>query len=216
MSDAKVTARGPYAATPAKRAHILRAAMASFAEHGYDRSSLRGIAARAGITHAGLLHHFTGKDELLTSALEQHESDERRRAAEAMNAGVAESAVLSTLLAAEFDEPEDLRPWLALTVQASDPAHPAHAFFAERRERARDYFRRGARPTSTNGVTLDEDEKAVLVLAIVDGLRLQALMDPSQDYPAVLTKFMALVLDPTPEHTTTSPRKAPNSAQGAP
>ena len=56
---------GPYASTPARRAEIVRAALASFAEHGYERASLRDIAARANVTHAALLRHFASKDDLL-------------------------------------------------------------------------------------------------------------------------------------------------------
>ncbi|NKY08709.1 helix-turn-helix transcriptional regulator, partial [Cellulomonas hominis] len=81
--DADHPARGPYRTTPARRAQIVRAAVESFATHGYERASLRDIAARAGVTHAAVLRHFAGKDELLIAALAQHEADEQDRAAEA-------------------------------------------------------------------------------------------------------------------------------------
>src|SRR5207302_765868 len=68
--------RGPYATTPARRAEIVRAASASFAEHGYERASLRDIAARANVTHAALLRHFATKDELLLAALAQRDADD--------------------------------------------------------------------------------------------------------------------------------------------
>ncbi|MET0861912.1 MAG: helix-turn-helix domain-containing protein, partial [Microbacterium sp.] len=60
--------RGPSASTPARRAEIIRAASASIAEHGYERASLRDIAARANVTHAALLRHFASKDDLLLAA----------------------------------------------------------------------------------------------------------------------------------------------------
>src|SRR5262245_24636296 len=51
------------------RADILAAARASFAELGYDRTSVRGIAARARVDPA-LVHRFFGsKDEVLVAAL---------------------------------------------------------------------------------------------------------------------------------------------------
>jgi AcrR family transcriptional regulator len=51
------------------RAEILEAARASFAELGYDRTSVRGVAARAGVDPA-LVHRFYGsKDDLLAAAL---------------------------------------------------------------------------------------------------------------------------------------------------
>jgi len=51
------------------RADILEASRASFAELGYDRTSVRGVAARAGVDPA-LVHRFYGsKDDLLAAAL---------------------------------------------------------------------------------------------------------------------------------------------------
>jgi AcrR family transcriptional regulator len=51
------------------RAEILEAARASFAELGYDRTTVRGVAARAGVDPA-LVHRFYGsKDDLLAAAL---------------------------------------------------------------------------------------------------------------------------------------------------
>lgn len=51
------------------RTEILEAARASFAEVGYDRTSVRSVAARAGVDPA-LVHRFFGsKDDLLVAAL---------------------------------------------------------------------------------------------------------------------------------------------------
>jgi AcrR family transcriptional regulator len=51
------------------RAEILDAARASFAERGYDGTSVRGVAARAGVDPA-LVHRFFGsKDDLLVASL---------------------------------------------------------------------------------------------------------------------------------------------------
>src|SRR3954451_17095381 len=51
------------------RAEILGAPRASFAELGYDATSVRGIATRAGVDPA-LVHRFFGsKDGVLTAAL---------------------------------------------------------------------------------------------------------------------------------------------------
>lgn len=52
------------------REAILDAARTQFAERGFDRATIRGIATAAGVDPA-LVHHFFGtKDELFTSALE--------------------------------------------------------------------------------------------------------------------------------------------------
>lgn len=46
------------------RARIRDAAMRQFAEHGFDRATIRGIAADAGVSSGLLRHHFGSKEEL--------------------------------------------------------------------------------------------------------------------------------------------------------
>lgn len=57
--------RGPSTA----RDDILDAARASFAERGYERSSLRSIARRAKVDPALIIHYFESKEGLLREAL---------------------------------------------------------------------------------------------------------------------------------------------------
>lgn len=52
------------------RADILEAARAAFAEHGYDRATIRDIAARASVDPALVMHYFGSKEALFTEALE--------------------------------------------------------------------------------------------------------------------------------------------------
>jgi AcrR family transcriptional regulator len=188
--------RGPNAATPARRAQIVRAALESFAQHGYERASLRDIAARAGVTHAALLRHFSGKDELLLAALAQREADEEKLAEQILHSGLTGGSVLSAVLREEFENPGYQRNWLALSIAATDPAHPAHEFFVTRRERMRTRFNSSPLPTSRDSAYLSADEKVTLVLAMVDGLRIQALLDPSREPLGLLKVFMKLVVTP--------------------
>jgi AcrR family transcriptional regulator len=51
------------------RADIIEAAAACFAEEGYERASLRGIARRAGVDPALVHHFFGGKSELFMATL---------------------------------------------------------------------------------------------------------------------------------------------------
>jgi TetR/AcrR family transcriptional regulator len=53
------------------RSRILEAAVASFAELGFDASSTREIAGRAGVTQGLLTYHFASKDELWRAAADQ-------------------------------------------------------------------------------------------------------------------------------------------------
>ncbi|MGH3712797.1 MAG: TetR family transcriptional regulator [Micromonosporaceae bacterium] len=55
---------------PDTREAILAAARDAFAEQGFDRSSIRGIATRAGVDPALVHHYFGNKDQLFLAAME--------------------------------------------------------------------------------------------------------------------------------------------------
>jgi hypothetical protein len=42
---------------------------------------------------------------------------------------------------------------------------------------------------------LGSDDKVTLVLAMIDGLRFQALLDPEQDSRRLVEAFMSLIMD---------------------
>jgi AcrR family transcriptional regulator len=60
---------GRRAGEPSTRAGILEAARASFAQHGYDRATIRDIASRAAVDPALVIHYFGTKEALFTEAL---------------------------------------------------------------------------------------------------------------------------------------------------
>jgi AcrR family transcriptional regulator len=56
--------------SPDTRGEIVEAARRAFAEHGYDRTSMRAVARAAGVDPALVHHYFEGKEDLLLAALE--------------------------------------------------------------------------------------------------------------------------------------------------
>jgi AcrR family transcriptional regulator len=60
--------------TPTKsdrtRAAILRAAHEQFAQHGYDRTSIRAIAAQASVDPALVIRYFTNKESLFSAVVD--------------------------------------------------------------------------------------------------------------------------------------------------
>jgi AcrR family transcriptional regulator len=54
------------------RARIQQVALELFAEHGYERTSLREIAERLGVTKAALYYHFKSKEDIVRSFTEDH------------------------------------------------------------------------------------------------------------------------------------------------
>jgi AcrR family transcriptional regulator len=57
-------------APPDTRARILRTAVELFAEHGYQRTSLRLIAEQLGLTKAAILYHFPAKAAIVAALTE--------------------------------------------------------------------------------------------------------------------------------------------------
>ncbi|MFB6991203.1 TetR family transcriptional regulator [Streptomyces sp. NPDC056178] len=55
---------------PDARTRILEAARTEFAERGYDKTSIRGIAKAAGVDSALVHHYFGTKDEVFAAAIE--------------------------------------------------------------------------------------------------------------------------------------------------
>ncbi|RLK26134.1 TetR family transcriptional regulator [Micromonospora sp. M71_S20] len=73
------------------RTRILRAALDLFAEHGYQRTSLRQIAERLRLTKAAILYHFPAKEHLLAALVEPLVAD-LEALLDAAEAGPAERA----------------------------------------------------------------------------------------------------------------------------
>ncbi|MFD8014838.1 TetR family transcriptional regulator [Streptomyces sp. NPDC058955] len=76
MSEASPRRRGRPArgaaddSGPGARERILEAARTQFAERGYDKTSVRGIAKAAGVDPALVHHYFGTKDEVFAAAIE--------------------------------------------------------------------------------------------------------------------------------------------------
>jgi AcrR family transcriptional regulator len=190
-------ARGPYAKTAARRVEIVRAARDGFAERGYAGASLRDIAERAGITHAGLLHHFRSKDDLLAEVLAQRDTEEWEEGVAEVDGPDSLGPYLGNLLLRRQKAPELMRLWLELAAAASRPDHPAHSYFVERYERARTHVALRMRELAAQGKLregLDADSTAVLFQAVLNGLETQWLLNPRLDIVEPLNRFLDLIL----------------------
>ena len=84
-----------YAKGRERREEILAAAMELFAARGYRGTTIAQVAARVGISDAGLLHHFHSKEHLLVAVLAYREERdiERMRAARADSANPLEALI---------------------------------------------------------------------------------------------------------------------------
>ncbi|MFG2291826.1 TetR/AcrR family transcriptional regulator [Streptomyces sp. NPDC048603] len=186
--------RGPYAKTAAKRQMIIDAALAAYAEAGTRGASVKDIAERVGMTDAGVLHHFGSREALLTAVLEARDT-----ALEAAY-GKKEALWRPDMIAQNAETPGLSKLFLDLAAAAAEPDHPAHGFFAERyrmlRERFADAIAEG-RPPGGVPPTADPDAAwaARVLIAAVDGLQLQWLLDPSIDLTEDTVRLRDLLMD---------------------
>ncbi|ROQ39763.1 TetR family transcriptional regulator [Frondihabitans sp. PhB188] len=180
---------GTYAKGAAKRLEILEAAHAVLAREGYRNSSLRSIARSLGMEPAHILYYFGSREELLREVIERWDADSRR-AHESLDAldGFAEAVRRNVGI------PGIVHTYLTFAAEAVDPAHPAHQYFIDRFERTRAELSAAIADGQVAGTlraALDPDRTARTLIAVSDGLQLQALVDPGVDAVADMAAAMA-------------------------
>ncbi len=72
-ADARTRSHGSSTRGAAKRAEILQAASTVAAVGGYGSVTLQSVADAAGLSEAGLLHHFPTKEHLVIAAVSHHD-----------------------------------------------------------------------------------------------------------------------------------------------
>ena len=186
--------RGPYAKTALRRAEIVRAASMLFSTEGYEGASLRSIAARVGITHPALLHHFASKEELLAAVLEEQDSQERQDLPESTVLtldGLA--AALAGLIARHQEVPHLMRLLVNVSAAATRPSYPGHAYVVDRYGTVRAELTAAFAALQAAGEVdsrVDCRTLANTVIAVLDGLQIQWLLDPTVDTAKTLADFL--------------------------
>lgn len=176
--------RGPYAKTAERRRAILATALEVFAESGFRGASIREIAGRVGMTDTGVLHHFGGKGNLLLEVVKQKEDED---------AGAIDDPFLRDLVAKNGRRSGTVRLFTTLSAEATDPEHPAHDHFVDRYEHVRAITTERLASESAEGsipATIDPDMAARLMLAVMDGLQIQWLLDPTLTMDTAYNDFI--------------------------
>ncbi|MFI5956211.1 TetR family transcriptional regulator [Cryptosporangium sp. NPDC051539] len=190
--------RGSYTKGRARRAEILHEAMAVFAESGYRGGSLKEIADRVGLSQAGLLHHFSSKEQLLAEviALRDAEDQTRRYRSETPSGweallGTADQVRHNTTV------PGLVQLYATLSGEAVADGHPAHESFVDRYRTLRRYLGAAiadAQRAGDVGPGLDPETTATALIALMDGLQIQWLLDPGAvDMPGTFTAVLDLL-----------------------
>ncbi|MFD8324850.1 MULTISPECIES: TetR/AcrR family transcriptional regulator [Streptomyces] len=174
-----------------RREALLEAAIELISERGYRRTSLAAVAERAGLTQQGLLHHFPTKESLLVAVLEARDRWDLASAAAAWR-----TDTLTQLVDYNATRPGLVQTYTVLAADSVTEEHPARAFFESRFRAVRasmaETLRAEFGETLPGGLT--PERAAPLLVAVLDGLQLQWLLDPEEvDMPAAFRDFLALL-----------------------
>jgi AcrR family transcriptional regulator len=181
MAEKKTRANGR-----ASRKAILAAAADVFAENGYRGTSLTEIANRVGMTQPGLLHHFSTKDQLLLAVIQEHEATSEHTTTMVEDLAPENFRFVDSLekLAASNTGARQAQLLLTtLSAEAIPRNHPLHEHFVQRYRT----FRRGlarilasAQESGSVRRDVNPQELAREIIATLDGLHLQWLLDPRE------------------------------------
>jgi AcrR family transcriptional regulator len=175
-----VEAHRGYAKGRARRREILDQAMSLFGEVGYRAASLREIAARCGISHPGLLHHFPTKQSLLLAVLERRDEIDGERLLTGAAAATDTLRGLVDLVRLNAGRRPIVELFTTLSAEATTPGHPARAFFVERYHGTIRGVETAYRAAHRQGLLrpgIDPAAAARQLVALMDGLQIQWLLD---------------------------------------
>ena len=173
--------RGRYAKGVAKREEILTTALDVIARNGYGRTSVRELADAVGLSQAGLLHYFSSKEELFQEVLRKRDEVDSQGLTDLTRISIDEYV---RFIRHNADVPGLVQLYARLSNEATDPEHPAHAYFVERQRLIREQFAdliRGRQEAGEAPASLDPQMTATLLVAVTDGLQTQWMLDPQID-----------------------------------
>jgi AcrR family transcriptional regulator len=167
----------------ARQEQILDAAFDLFADNGVRHTTITAVADRVGLSEAGVLHHFTSKEELLLAVL--HRADASFPDAEAFMAapGGGLGSLRRLYASAEVlaANPALCRLRVVVGNEALATEGPARQYVKERL----DNIRRGFELMLREGVRrgefrsdIDVRRYATQIIAFTEGIQVQWLLDP--------------------------------------
>lgn len=166
-----------------RRDRILAETLRIVGERGYHGFGIQELAQRCGLTKPGLLHHFGSKDQLLLALLDDIDAKDEAALGAAFGSAFDEAADPSVLRALfrqsmravverSLRNAEIVRLRVVLRVEAMNPDHPAHAYFADRETATSKRLEKGAAAFSKTPRATTR-----LILAMLCGLEEQWLRE---------------------------------------
>jgi AcrR family transcriptional regulator len=170
---------------------LLVAARDVFAARGYERATVDEIVGAAGLSKGAFYNHFQTKEEVFLQVLERRGAGNRQRFLEACRAPREPVdralCVVETIVGYAFEDPA----WPALQIEFLAHAMRTPAIGerlarldAEWRTLIADLLR--GESENTDAQSVDVDVIAVCLVALLDGLIMQARLAPELFPPAVV------------------------------
>ena len=162
-----------------RKGEIISAAIKIIGEKGYPGLTIQVVAARCGITHSGVMHHFASKNDILIEVLresERRDEDALRSLRETafaplLDQTTARDLILSSMHAIverNAGQPEILQLFTVLRAEAMNADHPAHTYFQNRMHAVLAVFSELFQQIADDAMSM-----ARLFLALMHGLEAQ-------------------------------------------
>jgi AcrR family transcriptional regulator len=161
-----------------RKQRILDVAQRLLTRNGWRNTTLAQIAGEAGVTPAGLLHHFESKEQLLHAVLDSRDLDDDSHADRAGDLLVEIARVADRFSRA----PEMVGTFTVLLVENILPDAPLHDRMLDRQREAIEIVAELIRLGQADGryrIDIDPAVKAIEILAFVHGMETIWLLDPS-------------------------------------
>lgn len=193
--------------TLARRREILDAAVDTFGNKGFTGGTLQQIADQVGMTHAGVLHHFGSKHELLLQVLgHRDQRDLTELGQEQMPEGLALFRHLVRTAFVNAHRVGIVQAFVVLSGESVTEGHPSRDYFENHYQTLRVAVAHAfAAACAERGVTEPDtiELASASILAVMDGLKVQWLLAPEAVDLGRASQFaieaiVSAVLSPTP------------------
>ena len=150
------------------------------------------------MTHAGVLHHFGSKEGLLVAMLQYRDGQEAAGVpGRAQTEGPAFLGHMLGTVTANTAAPGVVQTYTVLSAESVTEGHPAQSYFRGRFDDLRDKIAGVlAEVTGREASEPEVRDDASALIALMDGLQVQWLLDPeSVDMPRIVEKVMDELVD---------------------
>ena len=158
-----------------RRATIAAAAAEAIADEGIEAVTMKGIAARAGVTTGAVTHYFNDKDEVILAALLFVDTAMRARVEVALEDG---QSLVDALVAALPNDPASRRDWRVWRV-FTDAASRSELLMSHYRAANTAWLDTATRLLADQLERRPDERDTQIVVAVVDAIGDMASADPT-------------------------------------